>query len=258
LPARPTSVSNVGLERQRAAEPARQESAADPAGAGVSPNTARGVGLLRYGVVGFAVLAVVGLLALLGYGMLRRQGGGFAGFSVNTVGKVAEVKVRPAPDFALQFFGGQSFRLSEQRGRGVVVNYWASWCPPCREEARTLEATWRTYRDRGILLIGVDVWDSETDARAFLREFGVTYPNGPDPTGGILIEYGVTGIPETYFIDRDGQLLRRWVGPLTERQIAAFIEELLPPPAPPPRSLPLRRIAPGERADVTGPRDADG
>src|SRR5262249_49931851 len=154
---------------------------------------------------GLIGLVVLGLLALLGYGLLRHQGGSFAGIAVNAVGQAAPLRVRPAPDFALPLFDGGSFRLSEQRGRVVLINYWASWCPPCRDEAPTLEAAWRAYRDRGVVLVGLDVWDSETDARAFLKEFGVTYPNGPDASGEILIDYGVTGVPETYFVDRSGQ-----------------------------------------------------
>lgn len=192
------------------------------------PPTISGPTLAQRAVVALVALALIGLLALLGYGMLRRQGRSFAGFAVNTVGQAVEIKERPAPDITLQLFDGQTFRLAEQRGRVVVVNYWASWCPPCREEARTLEAVSRAYRDRGVVFVGVNVWDAEGDARAFLREFGVTYPNGPDPTGGILIDYGVTGIPETYFIDRQGMLVRRWIGPLTDQQLRTLLEELLP------------------------------
>ena len=89
-----------------------------------------------------------------------------------------------------------------------------------------MEAAWQTYRSQGVQLIGVNVWDAENDARRFLQEFEVTYPNGPAPSD-LSIEYGLTGLPETYFIDRDGELVRHWIGPLTERQISVLIEELL-------------------------------
>jgi cytochrome c biogenesis protein CcmG/thiol:disulfide interchange protein DsbE len=143
------------------------------------------------------------------------------------VGRAAELKVRPAADFSLQQFDGGTFRLSEQRGKVVVVNFWSSWCVPCRQEAPELESAWQRYRDRGVAFLGVDIWDAEADARAFLREYRVSYPNGPDPNGAVTIEYGVTGIPETYFIDREGQLVRRWIGPLSRSQLAGFIDELL-------------------------------
>ncbi len=161
------------------------------------------------------------------YGLLRQQGSAFTGVAVNAVGKGAFLRIRPAPDFALKLFDDGDFRLSEQRGRVVLINYWASWCPPCRDEAPTLEAAWRAYRERGLTFVGVDIWDKEADARAFLRTFGVSYPNGPDKNGETLIDYGVTGIPETFFVNREGLLVRRWIGPLDERQITAFIEELL-------------------------------
>ena len=172
-------------------------------------------------------LALVALLALLAYGLLRRQGGGFAGFAVNAVGQEGRLRPGPAPDFEVQLFGGGSVRLSEQRGKAVVVNYWASWCPPCREEAAMLERAWRRYRSRGVMFIGLDVWDTEQDANDFLQEFGVTYPNGRDRYGEAAIDYGVTGIPETYFIRPDGSMARHWIGPLTDQQINSFIEELL-------------------------------
>lgn len=169
------------------------------------------------------VAAVVGLLALLGWGLLRQ--GQIPGIAVNTTGQIGRVLPGPAPDFAIQRYDGPAFRLSEQRGKVVVVNYWASWCPPCREEAPVLERGWRRYRDRDVVFVGVDIWDTERDARDFLRQFGVTYPNGPDPRGNAAIDYGVTGIPETFFVRPDGTIARHWLGPLTDAQLAAFVEE---------------------------------
>lgn len=179
-------------------------------------------------IVAVVSLALLALLVLLSYGVALRQGGTFAGFSVNTVGRDAPISVRPASDFELPLFDGETFQLSDYHGQVVVINFWSSWCPPCRQEAPALEATWLAYRDRGVVLLGVDIWDTEEEALAFLREFRISYPNGLDETGAITVEYGVTGIPETYFIDTDGQLVRRWVGPLNRQQLSGFIEELLP------------------------------
>lgn len=180
-----------------------------------------------YLLVATVATVVVAVLGLLVWGMAREQGG-FAGIAVNSVGQVGRVLPGPAADFELRLFSVGTFRLSEQRGKPVVVNFWASWCPPCRQEAPVLERAWRRYRDRGVVILGVDIWDSEQDARGFLRELGVTYPNGPDLTGKIVVDYGLTGIPETIFVRPDGTMARRWVGPITEEQITALIDELLP------------------------------
>ena len=140
------------------------------------------------------------------------------------------VALRPgriASDFTIPLFDGGTFTLSEQRGKVVLVNFWASWCPPCREEAPVLERAWQKYKDKGFILVGVDIWDNEKDARSFLQEFRISYPNGPDNNGEIAIEYGLTGVPESWFLNKDGRLVRRWVGPLTDQQITAFIEEAM-------------------------------
>jgi cytochrome c biogenesis protein CcmG/thiol:disulfide interchange protein DsbE len=180
---------------------------------------------LPYAVIFVVTVAVVALLGLLVWGIARKQGS-FGGFAVNTVGQVGQLRPGPARDFQIRLFSGGDFRLSEQRGKAVLVNFWASWCPPCREEAPVLERAWRRYRDRGVVLVGVDIWDSEQDAREFLRQFGVTYPNGPDPNGSVAVDYGLTGIPETFFVRPDGTVARRWIGPLTDEQISAFIEDI--------------------------------
>ena len=135
-------------------------------------------------------------------------------------------RVYPAPDFNLTLFDGSELTLSSLRGRAVVLNFWASWCPPCREEARDMERVWQAYRDKGVVFLGVNIQDSERGARAFMEEFGITYPNGQD-TSGIASSYGLTGIPETFFITRDGTVNRRWIGAIGERQLATLIEELL-------------------------------
>lgn len=178
-------------------------------------------------LIAVVTLVLVGVLALLVWGMARKEGS-FAGFAVNTIGQVGRLRPGPAQDFQLRLFTGGDFRLSEQRGKAVVVNFWASWCPPCRDEAPVLERAWRRYHDRGLVFVGVDIWDADQDARAFLRQFGVTYANGLDANGSLAIDYGLTGIPETFFIRPDGTVARRWIGPLTDEQIAAFIQELLP------------------------------
>jgi cytochrome c biogenesis protein CcmG/thiol:disulfide interchange protein DsbE len=86
-------------------------------------------------------------------------------------------------------------------GQPVVINFWASWCVPCREEAPTLEQNWRKYKDQGVRFLGVNVQDSEDDARAFVEEFGITFPSVPDTDLKLWTKFGVRGLPETFFID---------------------------------------------------------
>lgn len=210
------------LERAPGAAGDDSEAAVPPA-PGQQPESGSRGGRRALALVVVAV--VVGLLGLLGWGLLRQ--GQVPGVAVNTTGQIGRVPPGPAPDFALQLYDGGTFRLAEQRGKVVVVNYWASWCPPCREEAPILERGWRLYRDRGVVFVGLDIWDTEQDARAFLRRYGVTYPNGPDPGGAAAVDYGLTGLPETFFIRADGTIARHWIGPLTSAQLAAFVEEAL-------------------------------
>lgn len=164
------------------------------------------------------LLAVAGVVALLWSGLQRGDSARRGGLSINTAGRGVPVRPRPAPEFALDLFGGGVLRLRDLRGKPVAVNFWASWCPPCRDEAPELEAAWKAVRGRAVL-VGVNVWDADETAREFLQTFGVSYPNGPDPRGRILIEFGVTGIPETFFVDPTGTVVGRWVGPITREEV---------------------------------------
>ena len=133
----------------------------------------------------------------------------------------------PAPGFTVPLFDGGELSLSDLEGRPVVVNFWASWCAPCREEALPLERAWQAYRERSVAFVGVDTQDPEDDARAYLAEFGVTYPNGRDGDGRVSIDYGIIGMPATFFIDRDGVVVSRWVGAIPEATLIERVEALL-------------------------------
>jgi cytochrome c biogenesis protein CcmG/thiol:disulfide interchange protein DsbE len=132
---------------------------------------------------------------------------------------------KPAPPFTLTLFDGRVLALDELRGKVVFLNFWASWCPPCRAEARTLEAAWRKYREQGVVFVVVNIQDKEESAREFLAECEITYPNGIDRGARIAIEYGVWGLPETFFIDRDGRITYKHVGSLGWQTITTKLEE---------------------------------
>lgn len=172
--------------------------------------------------------ALVLALVIVGIGgFIFLLWGGLAGNEPPTGSSGAARVNRPAGDFTLPLFSGGSITLSDLRGKPVVINFWASWCPPCREEAPVLEEVWRRYQDRGVTFIGVDIQDTEADARAYIREFGITYPNGPDTGGRITIDYGVGGIPVTFFVNREGLIVSRWVGAISEAVLVNRIEDLL-------------------------------
>jgi cytochrome c biogenesis protein CcmG/thiol:disulfide interchange protein DsbE len=136
----------------------------------------------------------------------------------------------PAPDFTLQGFDGRRVTLSELQGQVVVVNFWASWCDPCREEAAYLEQTRRKYKDQGVVFLGVDYVDTEKTALAYIEEFDITYITGPDLKTRILDSYNIQGVPETYYVAKNGELRGVHIGPLYPPGLDEKIEELLAEP----------------------------
>ena len=140
---------------------------------------------------------------------------------------------RPAPDFELPLLPpyraewGERFRLSEHRGKPVVLNFWASWCyPACYEEAPVLEAAWRAYKDR-VLFFGINTQDKEAAALEFIRRFGLTFPQGYDPRGKVGIDYGMYGVPETFFIDAEGRVRYRHAGAIEAPDLEKRLAEVL-------------------------------
>ena len=129
----------------------------------------------------------------------------------------------PAPNFtARRVDATGSLDLASLRGRPVVLNFWASWCVPCKGEAKLLEQAWNAYRSKGVVFVGVDYNDVTSDARTFMAHHGVTYPIVQDGSGAIGDKYGLTGVPETFFIDRRGRLVGSHIIGTIQNQVAAF------------------------------------
>ena len=144
------------------------------------------------------------------------------------IATLAALVGRPAAAFTLTAFDGTPLTLEALRGKVVVVNFWASWCTPaCYDEAPVLERAWRTYRDRGVVVVGVDMQDTAEAAQEFIRRFELTFPNAPDQGGKVAVEYGVYGVPETFFVDRAGTIRAKHVGAVTEDVIRGTLERLL-------------------------------
>ncbi len=174
-------------------------------------------------VFSLALIVTVGLIVLFGVRLVQAKEGPLA--------------TGMAPSWELKTFEGQTLRLSDLRGKPVVLNFWASWCQPCRQEAPLLEAAWEQYKTQNLLVIGVDYVDTEPEAKKYLQEFKITYPNGPDRGTVISQAYHITGVPETYFITREGKLLGgvdangkpygNWIGPIPEAALRERVERLL-------------------------------
>lgn len=173
-------------------------------------------------VQGLIWAGLIGLLVLLAVGLSRKQQG-----TVQPGERVG--------NFRLELFSGYEYNgqsqitFDELRGKVLLINFWASWCKPCEQEAPELRSAWNYYKSRGdVLFLGVDYVDTEPHAREYLRKFDITFPNGPDIGTRISQQFRIKGVPETYFIDRDGVLRFVQVGPFTsENQIRAIIDPLL-------------------------------
>lgn len=165
---------------------------------------------------------LAGLLLIVAMGLNRAQQGTIQ------PGQVVD-------DFTLPLFSGYEFEgrqevhLDELRGKVVVINFWASWCKPCEQEAADLQRAWEQYEPTGeVVFLGVDYVDTEPDARVYLKKFRITYPNGPDLATRISQYFRTKGVPETYFIDREGVLRYVQVGPFSSlQQIQAIIDPIL-------------------------------
>jgi cytochrome c biogenesis protein CcmG/thiol:disulfide interchange protein DsbE len=164
-------------------------------------------------LIAFAVL--VGFLIFIGLGLRRAQAGPIL------VGQ-------PVPDFELTTFDGRTVNTADWDGKVLVLNFWASWCKPCEQEAADLQEAWKLYEPSGdVLFLGIDWVDTEPEAKGYLEKFGITYPNGPDLGTKVAQMFRTTGVPETYFIDREGNLAYVKKGPfLTLDEITTVIDDI--------------------------------
>ena len=176
------------------------------------PPSARAVSLWRFFFLGVILL----FIALLAIGLRKTIEDG-------------QRAAGEAPELSFTTFGGEEVVLRDLRGKGVVINFWASWCAPCREEAVLLERTWRSEKENGIIFLGLDYLDQEPAALAYLAEFDVTYPNGPDLRSRAARRYGIQGVPETFFVSPEGKIVEVVVGPIASQQeLDALLQEIRP------------------------------
>lgn len=161
----------------------------------------------------WAVLGIMGSLLLL------------QGCGEDTTARKSTIE--SAPPFTLELFGGRNFALSENKGKVVVINFFASWCVSCGEETPIIEKVAREYAPRDVVFLAIAVDDTETKARAFLKKAGLTIPAGLDKSGEIKDAYGIYGMPTTFFIDKTGKVRYLHAGAVTEQLLKHEIDKLL-------------------------------
>jgi cytochrome c biogenesis protein CcmG, thiol:disulfide interchange protein DsbE len=167
-----------------------------------------------------AVIIVLGLLGIIGYALYQSH--------------LKQPVSGPAPQFDVTVFkfdqldqSGERIRRDDLKGSVVVLNFWASYCDPCKSEAEMLERVWQDYKDRGVVFLGVNTDDIESDARGYLTTYGITYPNAPDKGERMEDAYRITGIPETFIVDASGEITHHSEGEISESELRTEIEKAL-------------------------------
>ena len=171
-------------------------------------------------------IPVLAFLAILAWASAT-SGPARGGLTVNNQTLELEAGGERAPPFRMALIRGGEVNTQSLRGQVVMLDFWASWCPPCRDEAPTLGTVYDEYRDLGVEFVGINLWDNAGDADVFLQEQGHGYPNGVDEGGRIAISYGVRGIPEKFFIDQDGKIVRKFSGPVNADRLREILDSLL-------------------------------
>ena len=170
---------------------------------------------------------VIFLLAILIAGFTIFLAIGVMGTTTATSRSGKELVGKKAPSFVAPKVGGQLVSLENYKNKPLVLNFWASWCPPCRDETPGMERIWRKYEDQGVVILGINVQDGEKEAERYISEFGVTFSNALDLDGSITVDYGVTGLPVTFFIDNDSVVTGRWVGSISEDRLDNWVSNLI-------------------------------
>ncbi len=165
-------------------------------------------------------VAILAFVALMGWGLLNSSA-------------TRPEAGQKAPAFTMEYFNGYEWDtrpvadLKDMQGKVVVVNFWASWCVECRVEAHEFEQAWQKYQDQDVVFVGIAYADVEPNSIAYMQEFGLTYPHAPDLGTAISADYEITGVPETFIIDKDGMIADVVIGPVRPGYLDGVINQLL-------------------------------
>ena len=163
--------------------------------------------------------------AILIVGMLQSgRDGGRPGVN-DTLGEV-EVSTDANADFLVTTLDGRELRLSDLHGSIVMVDFWSSWCPPCRAEAPVLAEAYERWSKLGVEFVGISIWDNENDVADFVKRHDIVYPNAIDEDGSLAVEFGVRGIPEKFFVNPQGQIVRKINGPNTSQSLDEVLTQM--------------------------------
>ncbi|SMF29554.1 TlpA family protein disulfide reductase [Pseudobacteriovorax antillogorgiicola] len=180
------------------------------------------------------IILSIGMIAIgIGFVIMLRKG-----LDLNPNQIPSALLNKPALDFKAEWLQGRQymnetneeyFDLKDFKGQGLILNFWASWCYSCRAEAHDFERFWKAYQDNGVKVVGVAIQDTPEDARRFAAQYGKTYILGLDTDGSAAINYGVTGVPETFVINSEGMILHKEAGPVSEAKLQEFAAMLNQP-----------------------------
>ncbi len=190
-------------------------------------------------IIGFAVLVPTTLIGLLLIWAVIQNDGNPGGLAVNQTLGERDVSAQEGATFELPSIDGDGMvRLSDYLGKVVLVDFWSSWCPPCRQESPALEAAYEDFRDLGVEFVGIAIWDVESETRKFRDAFDLQYPIVSDSNGSVAVEWGVVGIPEKFFVDREGRVVKKYAGPMTRDKLGLELRKVLEMSPAPAAALP--------------------